>query len=556
MYFLGDYITILLDMDAKTLSFGKNGEEPRVAFENIDANELYPCVMFYSTNPGEKVKITDMKVHGTQKDLLPGEPNLGPLHSILTESYIILIRKLHNCVTWTEDINQALLSRLSLIEMFFPTVETHNIDDCLGGLDENIKADMKINELCIHVWPALVVIGGLDRGLRMGGFCKHKATGKKAIVLGILKKGITTVNVQWEQDGGVSDVSISNLDYIEPDPFSTEKMFGLTSSDLLQIARLSGITNEISFPSFELTDEEKILLNGSIKKSSYSGIASNSESRIQSKQVTELPRSVESLTNEMVSNIMGAVRRIRTEKFNVSHSESDVNFAVEKQKISEDKHLETRLLENKMLILEGEHLKLAFLQFAAVKVLGLFVTSPLFKEHYLLNDIKEQNITVSIKTIMMALISKSIGQCKLRNIISLSEIERAQSVLHFMYTKNIVQKEKGPINNRCSAENCTLNNFSNSSLSNSTSGCSRTEMLSTKGHGSGQRLSPHLQSHSSAEDTLGKFVITVLLINDTTDNMICVFLHITFLKCINLLTHSSTLFTTSNLPTYFKLVYF
>lgn len=62
-YTQGDYITVMLDMDAKTLSFGKNGEEPKVAFENIDATELFPCVMFYSTNPGEKVKITDMKVN-------------------------------------------------------------------------------------------------------------------------------------------------------------------------------------------------------------------------------------------------------------------------------------------------------------------------------------------------------------------------------------------------------------------------------------------------------------------------------------------------------------
>lgn len=61
-YTQGDYITVVLDMDAKTLSFGKNGEEPKVAFEDIDATELYPCVMFYSTKPGEKVKITDMQV--------------------------------------------------------------------------------------------------------------------------------------------------------------------------------------------------------------------------------------------------------------------------------------------------------------------------------------------------------------------------------------------------------------------------------------------------------------------------------------------------------------
>ena len=27
-----------------------------MAFEDVDATELYPCVMFYSTNPGEKVR--------------------------------------------------------------------------------------------------------------------------------------------------------------------------------------------------------------------------------------------------------------------------------------------------------------------------------------------------------------------------------------------------------------------------------------------------------------------------------------------------------------------
>lgn len=26
-----------------------------LAFEDVDATELYPCVMFYSSNPGEKV---------------------------------------------------------------------------------------------------------------------------------------------------------------------------------------------------------------------------------------------------------------------------------------------------------------------------------------------------------------------------------------------------------------------------------------------------------------------------------------------------------------------
>ena len=56
-YTQGDFVTCLLDMDSRTLSFGKNGEQPRVVFEDMDAAELYPCVMFYSTNPGEKVSM-------------------------------------------------------------------------------------------------------------------------------------------------------------------------------------------------------------------------------------------------------------------------------------------------------------------------------------------------------------------------------------------------------------------------------------------------------------------------------------------------------------------
>lgn len=85
----GDTITCILDMEARTISFAKNNkvrphlwqilrlpvqhvhiririlyrctnsdfdlQEPKLAFEGVDATELYPCVLFYSSNPGEKV---------------------------------------------------------------------------------------------------------------------------------------------------------------------------------------------------------------------------------------------------------------------------------------------------------------------------------------------------------------------------------------------------------------------------------------------------------------------------------------------------------------------
>ena len=64
-----DSITCILDMDARTLSFAKNDEQPVLAFEDLPTGiELYPCVTFYSSSPGEKVRITSMVMQGAQRD--------------------------------------------------------------------------------------------------------------------------------------------------------------------------------------------------------------------------------------------------------------------------------------------------------------------------------------------------------------------------------------------------------------------------------------------------------------------------------------------------------
>lgn len=467
-------------MDAKTLSFGKNGEEPRVAFENIEATELYPCVMFYSTNPGEKVKITDMKVHGTQRDLLPGEPNLAPLHAVLTESYVSLLRKLHSSSsTWAEDVNEALISRLNQIETYFPSIETHNLEVNSKITDEKLsemRSDIEIDELCINVWPALVVIGGLDRGLRMGGLCKHKSTGMKAIILGILKRGITTVNVQWESDGGISDVSISNLEYIEPVPFEITKLTPVTPHLLLHIARISGITNEISFPSYELTENEELLLNPTESKSSTSSSGENLKCRSDSQlhnqnSTTERPTTVESLTNQMVSVIMGEVKRISTEKIKSSLSESTITDSSDNLNKDVKKNIETKILERKLLDIEDESLKLAFLQFVALKVLGIFITSTSFADFFSTSAKTKPEDAVYMKEIMHSIVDKSIDQCKLPNIIGVAELERAESILHLSYMKCRSFEDRCISDNSADVESIPSNTFSNPSLS-AEAGCS------------------------------------------------------------------------------------
>ena len=45
----------------------------------------------------------------------------------------------------------------------------------------------------------LAVIGGVDAGLRVGGRCVHKQTGRHATLLGVVKEGSTSAKVQWDE---------------------------------------------------------------------------------------------------------------------------------------------------------------------------------------------------------------------------------------------------------------------------------------------------------------------------------------------------------------------
>ncbi|XP_061742965.1 probable E3 ubiquitin-protein ligase HERC1 isoform X4 [Nerophis ophidion] len=285
----GDFITCVLDMEARTISFGKNGEEPKLAFEDVDATELYPCVMFYSSNPGEKVKICDMQMRGTPRDLLPGDPVCSPMATVLAEATTQLIRILHRTDDWTHRINKTMIERLYKIKPCFR--ESASSSGSSGGQRlkksrsvqsreehdthrENQEAPTRTEEergrhgrhhglgelsehflrtLCTEVWPVLAVIGGADAGLRVGGRCVHKQTGRHATLLGVVKEGSTSAKVQWDEAEitisfptfwSPSDTPLYNLEPCEPVTFDVASFRGLTASLLLDLTYLTSIHEE------------------------------------------------------------------------------------------------------------------------------------------------------------------------------------------------------------------------------------------------------------------------------------------------------------------------
>ncbi|XP_037548156.1 probable E3 ubiquitin-protein ligase HERC1 [Nematolebias whitei] len=269
----GDIITCILDMEAHTISFAKNDKEPKLAFEGAVASELYPCVLFYSSNPGEKVALRDLQMRGMPSNLLPGEPLCSPRTTVLLESTVQLLRRLHQCDNWSSHINQHVLSHLELIGVLLREDDSGNFKD--SGLgpphaekedhkkdkDETREllphcqslSDAKLAALSTEVWPVLALVGGVDSGLRAGGVCRHKPSGRKAILLGVLKEGSSLAKLQWEEvDLSVSSMnswSPSDTPIISLEPWDTScyditRLGGLKPAVLLDLIYLMGLLEE------------------------------------------------------------------------------------------------------------------------------------------------------------------------------------------------------------------------------------------------------------------------------------------------------------------------
>lgn len=174
-----------------------------------------------------------MQMRGTPRDLLPGDPICSPVATVLAEASIQLIRILHRMERWTHPINKTMMERLQKIKACFrdggagggagagggggrglrksrsvQSREEHDARQEPRGEEEKARharhglgdlSEAQLRTLCSEVWPVLAVIGGADAGLRVGGRCVHRQTGRHATLLGVVKEGSTSAKVQWDE---------------------------------------------------------------------------------------------------------------------------------------------------------------------------------------------------------------------------------------------------------------------------------------------------------------------------------------------------------------------
>ncbi|KAK7467957.1 hypothetical protein BaRGS_00036800 [Batillaria attramentaria] len=263
----GDVITAVLDMDARTLSFARNDQEPQIAFEDLDACELFPVVTFYSSSPGEKVKISDMQVRSTPRELLAGDPMCAPSAAAMTEALVVLLRELHSTAAWAPYVAAKICSTLDAASTWQIAKNASGDGGQTGGRKSQAQSldsseptrrskyskssESKESEfsqqqsddldwLCTEIWPCLAVLGGLDRGLRVGGRCLHRPSGKMGVVLGLVRPTAALAKVQWDHgEAHTSDILISNLEPVEMPQLNLDALNGLQARHLHAIMNVA-----------------------------------------------------------------------------------------------------------------------------------------------------------------------------------------------------------------------------------------------------------------------------------------------------------------------------
>ncbi|XP_066885802.1 probable E3 ubiquitin-protein ligase HERC1 isoform X20 [Kogia breviceps] len=477
----GDFITCVLDMEARTISFGKNGEEPKLAFEDVDAAELYPCVMFYSSNPGEKVKICDMQMRGTPRDLLPGDPICSPVAAVLAEATIQLIRILHRTDRWTYCINKKMMERLHKIKICIKDSgqklkksrsvqsreenemreEKESKEEEKGKHNRHGLADLsepQLRTLCIEVWPVLAVIGGVDAGLRVGGRCVHKQTGRHATLLGVVKEGSTSAKVQWDEAEitisfptfwSPSDTPLYNLEPCEPLPFDVARFRGLTASVLLDLTYLTGIHEDLGKQSTKRHEkkhrhesEEK----GDVEQKIESESALDTRTGLTSDDVKSQGTTSSKSENEIAS-------------FSLDSTVPGVEY---QHQITEGKRKNHEHISKNHDIAQSEirAVQLSYLYLGAMKSLSALLGCSKYAELLLIPKVLAENghnsdcasspvvhedveMRAALQFLMRHMVKRAVMRSPIKRALGLADLERAQAMIYKLVVHGLLEDQFG-----------------------------------------------------------------------------------------------------------------
>ncbi|XP_053195611.1 probable E3 ubiquitin-protein ligase HERC1 [Scomber japonicus] len=474
----GDTITCILDMEAHTVSFAKNDKEPKLAFEGVVASELYPCVLFYSSNPGEKVALRDLQMRGMPSNLLPGDPLCSPQTTVLLESTVQLLRRLHQCDQWSPHINQHIHTHLELIG---PLLKEDDFGSNSPGLsntylekEENEKekdlvgentgdllghrrslSETKLAALCTEVWPVLALIGGVDNGLRAGGLCLHKPSGRRAILLGVLKEGSSLAKLQWEE----ADLSVSSMNSWSP---SDTPIISLEPCDIscCDVTRLGGLKPTILL--------DLIYLMGLLEEQGWLGPPSALKRKYSEESVRE--SETQSCLDEDTSDDVRWQTEDERKKFDEQKVETDHLPSPSSNKdvtCQPQPHQTSQTSKMKVFALELRAVRVSYLLTGALKSLTVIFSCEKLSDLLLVPKHDPNNspmsplsspnsdqakasskqwdesaeLTSVLQYVVQSMVKWAVRPCPIKQTVSLADLERAQ-VMIYKGALNRLQEDK------------------------------------------------------------------------------------------------------------------
>ncbi|KAK7896525.1 hypothetical protein WMY93_021850 [Mugilogobius chulae] len=454
----GDTITCILDMEAHTISFAKNDKDPKLAFEGVSASELYPCVLFYSSNPGEKVSLHDLQMRGVPSNLLPGEPLCSPQTTVLLESTIQLLHKLHQCDLWSSSINQHIHVQLELISPLLKDKEfgeNHEKEMPCDDTSERLPhggflSEAKLSALCTEVWPVLALIGGVDGGLRAGGVCRHRPSGRRAIVLGILKEGSTLCKLQWEE----GDLSVSYMNSWSPSdsPIVSLEPCHTTSCD---VTRLGGLKPMVLL--------DLVYLMSVLEEHGWLGT---------------LPPSPKTFSESETQCCLDEEMEEEDQQFLCDTFPSPTNDGIKKTEEYQDSVSHSQTSRGEAFPLEMRAVKVSYLLMAALKSLNVMFSCEKLSDLLVvkneasvpnLDQLKTPNkqwdesaeLRSVMQYVVQSMVKWAVRPCPIKQRVSLADLERAQIMIY-----------KGALNSLCEDVKDTAHTMSSQPISKSSSSAS------------------------------------------------------------------------------------
>ncbi|XP_034166972.2 probable E3 ubiquitin-protein ligase HERC1 isoform X4 [Pangasianodon hypophthalmus] len=434
----GDTITCILDMEARTISFAKNNREPKLAFEGVDATELYPCVLFYSSNPGEKVALCDLQMRGVPGDVLPGDPLCCPRAAVLLEATVQLLRRLHHTKAWTSHINQYMTQRLELISVVMRegTQHTHgggSKEQADGGEEverewkvrsPDLLCDSQLGVLCSDVWPVLALIGGVDSGLRAGGACLHKPSGRRATLLGVVKEGSSLAKLQWEE----TDLTVSFLNSWSP---SDTPLSSLEPCDVPQL----DVSHCGSFTASTIFD--LILLTGVLEEAEpKSRTRARAHSRKQTGSEGGTRSELEKKLDEDITRVIMLDEENDTEKDEFQESIKVPKLSGEAQEGASY----TAQQKADMFALELRAIRVSYLLLGALKSLAVILNCAKFTDLLLVPKVETsggagspEQSSAELRSVLQFLVRSmvkwAVRPCPIKQHVTMSDLERAQIMI-------------------------------------------------------------------------------------------------------------------------------